>query len=135
MADASLHFAVGMAAGILCQTPALRRAWGRTGGVAVPLTRWITVSWALGFWAIVPSLLRYSGLPGAFCSGWWMNLFLLHPLINRFGPHATIIGAAAMVAGFALQYTIILTAIARWGKRGGAGERCKQDSQLRWRRD
>jgi len=111
MADAAFHFATGMALGMTLATPRLRQAWDQGRPLAPEILRWLATSWLLGAWALAPSLLRYAGLPESFCHGWWMNLFLFHPLINRLGPHATIIGAAAFVACFALQYGVILLAI------------------------
>lgn len=111
MAHAALHFAVGLAAGMAVQAPALRRAWDQGRELAPAVMRWLLVSWGLGFWAIIPSLLRYAGVPAGFCNGWWMNLFLFHPLINHFGPHGTIIGAALFVAGFSFQYAVLVAAI------------------------
>ena len=111
MAHATLHFTAGLVVGMALVTPPLRQAWEQKRQIASTTLRWLLTSWALGLWAIIPSLLRYSGIPEGFCSGWWMNLFLFHPLINHFGPHATIIGAAAFVACFMLQYTVILAGI------------------------
>ncbi|MEI6788979.1 MAG: hypothetical protein WCL49_10935 [bacterium] len=119
MAHAALHFAIGLAAGMATQAPRLKQAWTKGKNVAPTVLRWLVVSWSLGVWAIVPSLLRYAGVPEGFCNGWWMNLFLLHPLINQFGPHGTIIGAVAFVIGFTFQYALILAAIARLPKNAG----------------
>ena len=113
MADASLHFAAGLALGMALATPRLRQAWSQRHVLAPAMLRGMTLSWGLGLWAVTPSLLRYAGMPDAFCQGWWMNLFLLHPLINRWGPHATIIGAVALVSCIAFQYGTILAGILR----------------------
>lgn len=111
MAHAALHFSIGLAAGMALQAPPLRKAWNRSQELAPAVMRWLLVSWALGTWAIIPSLLRYAGLPEAFCHGWWMNLFLFHPLINQLGPHGTIIGGVMFVTGFTFQYAMIVAAI------------------------
>jgi len=113
MADASLHFAVGLALGMALESPRLRRAWQSVKPLAPTVLRWMGTSWGLALWAIIPSLLRYSGIPEGFCRGWLMNVFLLHPLINRWGPHATIIGAVALVSCIAFQYGTILACILR----------------------
>ena len=120
MAHAALHFAAGMAVGMILQAPPLRRAWSHGAALAPAVLRWLGISWGLGAWAIIPSLLRHAGLSETFCGGWWMNLFLLHPLVNRWGPHATIIGAVALIAGFVFQYTTILTAILAARKQRGS---------------
>lgn len=111
MADATLHFAAGLAVGMALQSPGIRRAWSNGPSLAPAMVRGIALSWGLGFWAIIPSLLHHAGFPETFTGGWWMNLFMLHPLINRWGPHATIIGGAALVGCFAFQYAAILGAL------------------------
>lgn len=113
MAHAAFHFTAGLAVGMLLQAPPLRQAWERSREVAPAVLRWMAWSWGCGLWATLPSLIRFAGVPESFCSGWWMNLFLLHPLINRWGPHATIIGGVVFVCGFAFQYAVLLAAIGR----------------------
>lgn len=113
MAHTALHFAAGLAIGMAIQSPVVREAWNRGRGLAPAVMRGLVVSWGLGLWAVVPSLMNYLGVPHAICTGWWMNLFLFHPLINRWGPHATILGAAALTAGFIAQYAMILAALLR----------------------
>ena len=111
MAHAALHFAVGLAAGMAIESPRLKAAWTQGRSLAQPVWRWLWTSWLLGAWAIIPSLARFAGFPESFCRGWWMNLFLFHPLINHWGPHGTIIGAFAFVACFVFQYAVTLAAI------------------------
>jgi hypothetical protein len=113
MAHAALHFAVGMTVGMALSAPGLHRAWQAGKAVAPAALRWLGASWTLGAFAVVPSLLRYAGVRESVCAGWWMNLFLLHPLINTFVPQNLIAGSAAFVGVFALQYLCILAAIAR----------------------
>lgn len=113
MADASFHFAAGMATGMLLAAPRLYRAWERGTPLAPEVLRWLATSWGLGFWSIIPSLLGYIGLPASLCQGWWMNLFLLHPLINHHGPHATIIGGAALATCYVAQYLVVLASLRR----------------------
>ncbi len=100
-----------MVVGMAAQLPLLRRGWGQHRERPKALLRWLYRSWALGVWAIIPSLLRYAGVPADFCKGWWMNLFLFHPLINQWGFHATIIGGVTLVGTFVLQYGVILVAL------------------------
>lgn len=111
MAHAAFHFAAGLVVGMALQAPATRRAWKENRPLAPAMRRWLVTSWGTGLWAIIPSLLRYAGMPESFCNGWWMNLFLLHPLINRWSHHATIIGGSGLVACLVLQYIVILAAI------------------------
>lgn len=111
MAHATLHFAAGLSTGMMVMGPSLRRAWDHALELPPSVGRWMAASWGLGFWAVIPSLLHFAGMPDSLCQGWWMNLFLFHPLINQHGPHATIIGSASFVGAFAFQYGVILLAI------------------------
>ena len=113
MAHAALHFTAGMVVGMVVLAPMLHRNWQAGCKLAPTVMSWLLGSWGTGIWAIIPSLLRYAGLPESFTGGWWMNLFLFHPLINHRGPHATIIGAALLVGTFITQYTLIVMAIIR----------------------
>jgi hypothetical protein len=113
MAHAALHFALGMTVGMAATAPRLRRAWQAGKAVAPATARWLASAWAMGVFAIVPSLLRYAGVPESFCGGWWMNLFLFHPLINAGLPQSAIAGSTAFMGLLVLQYLIILAAIAR----------------------
>lgn len=121
MAHAAFHFAVGCAAGIVLATPRLAAAWQSRTGLAPAVSRWLAVSWVAGVLAIVPSLLRYAGVPAAFCVGWWMNIFALHPFINHHLPSLTIAGTTMFVGEFAAQYLVILAALARVRRTSGRG--------------
>lgn len=113
MAHAALHFTAGMVAGMTVLTPLLHKNWQSRRRLAPAVMRWLLASWGAGIWAIIPSLLRYAGFPDSCNGGWWMNLFMFHPLIDQHGPHATIIGAALLVGTFSVQYTVIIVAIIR----------------------
>lgn len=117
MAHAALHFAAGMLVGTAIAAPRLRRAWRARRELAPAFARWLAWSWGGGTFAIVPSLLRYGGIPDWICGGWWMNVFLLHPLINRCLPPATLAGTAAFLGLFAAQYALMLAALARIRRR------------------
>lgn len=117
MANAAFHFATGMTAGMAVLTPMLGRYWRTGHRLASAVTRWLLISWGAGVWAITPSLLRYAGLPETCSDSGWMNLFILHPLINQRGPHATLVGAALLVGVFIIQYTVILAAVFRARQR------------------
>ncbi|MEI7879460.1 MAG: hypothetical protein WCI95_01175 [bacterium] len=121
MAHAALHFAAGMTAGMVLLAPRLRSAWQQRTHIYDAVKWWILASWGLGFTAIVPSLLRYAGLPESFCSGWWMNLFLLHPLLNRFLPQNLILASFVFGGLIALQYGVILAAILKIKKHCSPG--------------
>ena len=113
MAHAALHFAFGMTVGMAAAAPRLRRAWQAGKTIAPATVHWLGSAWAMGAFAIIPSLLRFSGVPESVCGGWWMNLFLLHPLMNASLPQSTIVGSTAFMGLFVLQYLLILAAIAR----------------------
>ena len=83
MAHTALHFSLGMVIGSSVMLPAVVKAWRGGERVARVTARWLVASYALGIYAVVPSLLGWVGLPAACCGGWWMNAFLLHPLLNR----------------------------------------------------
>lgn len=113
MAHAALHFAAGMTVGMVLLAPRLKQAWETRTQVYPTVKWWILAAWGLGFFAIIPSLLRYAGLPESFCSGWWMNGFLLHPLVNRLLPQNLILASFVFGGLIALQYLVILAAILR----------------------
>lgn len=113
MAHAALHFALGMTVGMAAAAPRLRRAWQAGRAIAPAAALWLVTAWAMGGFAIIPSLLRYAGVPESVCGGWWMNLFLFHPLINASLRQNAIAGSAAFMGLFALQYLVILAALAR----------------------
>jgi len=97
MAHAALHVAVGMAAGMALTARRTLRACRTRQHVAAHLRAWVGVAWLLGGFALVPSMLRHAGLPAWVCEGWWMNLFGLHPLLNRLVPGGQIVGPAALL--------------------------------------
>ena len=113
MAHAALHFAAGMTAGMILLAPGLKQAWQKRTLLYTATKWWVLAAWGLGFVAIIPSLLKFAGLPEPFCSGWWMNLFLLHPLLNRFLPQNLILASFIFGSLIAFQYGVILAAIFR----------------------
>lgn len=113
MAHAALHFAAGMTAGMVLLAPRLKQAWQTRTRLYDAVKWWILAAWGLGFAAIIPSLLRYAGLPESVCSGWWMNVFLFHPLINWLLPQNLILASFIFGSLIALQYLVILAALRR----------------------
>ena len=109
--------------------PALLRAWRADAPVARPTARWIAASWALGFYALIPSFLRHWGAPEAICGGWWMNLFVLHPLLERLGHRGPIWGGAALTACYILQYGVALLALRRARTPTLAQAKCLSENQ------
>ena len=113
MANPAYHLFAGTATGALVTAPLLYRAWRNGKNVSRPFRKWLLLSYAVGLFAAVPNILSLAGLPDGFCSGWWMNLFLFHPLIDRFEKGGMLIGITGITALFSMQYLLLLTAIAR----------------------
>ena len=95
MAHSALHFTVGAALGTAWHGPGLLRAWRAGKPLAGRFRRWLMLSYALGAFAVVPSLLGWIGVPKAVCRHWLMNVFLLHPLIARLVPTKILVGESA----------------------------------------
>ena len=109
------HFGLGMAAGTALAAPALWRRWQARAPLSGAFGRWILLAYGLGLFAIVPNALVRLGLPASWCASPVMNVFLLHPLLDRFGRGGEFRGAALIFALFALQYVLLLEAIRRRG--------------------
>lgn len=116
MAHSTIHFAFGMVLGSYGPVRALLRS--RTAGqpLAAGFRRWLLLSYALGAVAVIPNLLRRAGVPGAVCEGWWMNVFLLHHLLDIPPFTGRRVGEFLIAALFLLQYTALLGAI-RYARR------------------
>ena len=108
MAHSVIHFSAGMLIGALPGLPGLARSWRHREKLSGSLGRWLLQSYGTAFFAIVPSLLRFLGMPDKFCSGWWMNLFLLHPLLDRLIRGGTLAATASIIALPACQYAVLL---------------------------
>lgn len=114
MAHSVLHFSIGLAVGTAAALPPLVRAWRRQQNLAPFFARWLATAYGLGFLAIVPGLLRRLGLPGVCCDGWWMNVFLFHPLLNAMVPREDMpLAVGALAACFTLHYGLVLLALRR----------------------
>jgi len=113
MADSTLHFALGLAIGTSILLPGLVKTI-TSGRITAPsVRRLLSTSYALGAFAIIPNILRHWGLPEFFCSGWWMNLFLFHPMLDKLKPGGALLGEILIVALFLLHYSLIIAAIYR----------------------
>lgn len=113
MAHTALHFSMGMGIATAVSLRPLVRAWTERRGLAAATARWLALSYALGFYAIVPSLLSRAGCAPELCRGWWMNIFLLHPWLTALKPGGTVFGPLALLACFALQYLFLLACVRR----------------------
>lgn len=107
-----LHFSIGMLLGTILGVKPLLKAWYDRKPLAPAFFRWILATYFGGLFAIGPSLLRLINFPDAFCQGWWMNIFVFHPIVNRiFGQRGLLIGELLIVGIFGMQYIILLLAI------------------------
>lgn len=108
-----LHFGVGLTCATLALLPRLTRTLFSHQPCANTVGRWILASYGLGLFAAFPNLLSAIGLPHSVIHGWWMNLFLLHPLIDRFHPGGQLLGQLMVAAAFCLHYALILIGLHR----------------------
>jgi hypothetical protein len=110
-ADTSFHVGIGMIAGSLIALPGLLRAWHHRQRLAPQFLRWFLLSYGLGAFSVVPSVLRRLGMPDTVVTHPIMNIFVLHPFLNRIQEGGLVLGGA-MVAGIAAcQYLLLLAAI------------------------
>jgi hypothetical protein len=109
MTNTVFHVAIGMAVGTGIFLPAVFRTLKNKQDAAIPIRNWLLAAYGLGAWAILPGALTRLGV----ADGWWMNVFLLHPLINRMKHGGALVGEILLVFLFVLQYTTILVAIRR----------------------
>ncbi len=113
MVDVTFHFGIGLLTGMIATSRPVLAAWRTRRPLAPPIGRALRTGYALAAWAVIPNLLRHAGCPNGFVDGWWMNLFLLHPLIRRLGFGGAPLGAAVLGFAFAVQYALVLAAVAR----------------------
>lgn len=122
MADSSLHFAIGLAAGTAILLPGVLKRIVSGSKTSQSAGHLLAVSYALALFAIIPNILRHGGLPEFFCSGWWMNLFLFNPLLDKLKAGGMLIGEIMIVILFTTHYSLILLAIARNQHRANMGQ-------------
>lgn len=116
MAHVTMHFALGVALATLIQFGKIRRILGspdKIGNRSDIAALWMLWSYAWGVFASVPNLLKAAGSPEWFYRGWWMNVFLLHPLIDQYKDGGILWGATGIVGCFAIHYGVILIALSR----------------------
>ncbi len=117
MAQSTLHLSAGMLLGTLLAFPRVWRTWQAGKAIAPAIARWCLLSYGLGVYALLPSILRrLSDDPGLADGPTW-NLFLLYPLIQRLDLPGIALGELAVASLFALQYATILLAIHRTCQR------------------
>lgn len=111
MAHSTLHFTLGMALGTSMLVRSVLPGFTSARESAALFGKWLIVSYALGFLAIVPNLLRSIGVPEIICGGWWMNIFLFHPLVDKVKTGGMLIGEVGIISCFVLQYALLLAAL------------------------
>jgi len=116
MAHSAIHFSVGMIVGTIITLKPLICAWRCGGRLAGRLAKALTTSYALGLYAILPSLLRHFGLSERYAGAWWMNAFLLHPLLSKLKAGGTVLGPVVLSLCFAAQYLCLLAIVRRFEK-------------------
>lgn len=120
MAHSAFHFSLGMAFGtsMLLRPVFQRLIAGRK--LAVCFGKWLIASYGLGVLAIAPGLLGSIGVPETVCRGWWMNIFLFHPLIDKVKTGGMLIGELGIISCFLLQYLLLLAALRKRLRRENA---------------
>ena len=116
-AHATFHFFLGAAAGMGLLLPCIWSAARDQRPLSGPLLRWLLVAYGLGLWAVVPNVLGHLGVPQEICDGWWMNAFLLHPLIDRVQDGGKLLGEVGMTMIFCTQYLVLVTSRIQPGKQ------------------
>ena len=113
MAHSTMHFAVGLAVGTALLIPAVLKKIRDCEKTSAATGKLLAVSYTLAFTAIIPNLLRHSGIPDTFCSGWWMNLFFFNPLLDKLKSGGMLIGEVLILLFFCIHYAIIIAGITR----------------------
>jgi hypothetical protein len=108
-----MHFSVGLFAGTCAFLPVTIRRIRAGSRMASAVGILIAGAYLTALFAVIPNLARRAGVPEFICSGWWMNLFLLHPLMDHAKKGGMLVGEVLTVICFLVQYAIVLAAIAR----------------------
>lgn len=117
MAQSTLHLSFGMLLGTLFSLPSLWRGWRHNLPMARTVTHWCLLSFALGFYAVIPAIVRRLGSnPDIGSSAGW-NLFLFYPMLDQLPAPSIVGGELTVSVVFALQYLAILLAIYRAQRR------------------
>jgi len=113
MAHSTFHFAAGLAIGTAAYLPAFWKRCVSGAHLAAFFARWMGTAYLLGLFAVCPGLLRHTSLPAWLIDGWWMNIFVFYPIIERIEKSGYVRGAAGIAACSALFYLLILIALNR----------------------
>lgn len=112
MAHSILHFSTGLALATAAYIPSLTRMFSRNLPHKSTITgNFLASSYAAGIFAIIPALLHRIGLPAWFCDGWWMNIFILHPLIDKLKNGGLLLGELLFAGCLVFQYAVLMYAL------------------------
>jgi hypothetical protein len=111
MAHINLHMALGVLAGSAATVPLVAAAWRRSRPLGRPLGIALLITYSLGLWAIVPSLLAWAGCIEHPTTARWANVFVLHSWLDRREDQGLLIGEAIVAAHIVLHYLAILLAL------------------------
>jgi hypothetical protein len=110
-----MHFGLGLAAGAASGLPFLRAALKEEASRNSRI--WLMISYLLGAVAVFPSFLGVLGVPETITSGWYMNIFLLHPIMDQLKSGGKLIGETLIVSCFLFQYLMMLMLLLRTKRR------------------
>ena len=119
MAESVFHFATGLAVGTAAFLPTLVKRFKAGKRLAAFFARWFAVAFGLGVLAIVPGLLVRIGMPERYLTAWWMNIFVLFPILDSLKRGGFIVGTAFILICGAIMYGALLLAIVRSRRRSG----------------
>ena len=109
MAHSAMHFGLAIVTGTTAFLPFLLRSQHNKEKTWPIMRNCLLFSYALGIFGLIPSGLIKIGVPYWFCSGWWMNVFFLYPLINDLrSSGGALVGEFLIIGAFFLQYFVIL---------------------------
>ena len=111
MAHSTLHFAIGLTIGTLYMLVTSAGRLVNQEPASRHLRNCLMLTLSLAIWGIVPNICRRLGLPEDFCAGWWMNLFMLHPVLDKVKTGGQLFGAAWTALCFGFYYVVLLAAI------------------------
>jgi hypothetical protein len=111
VAHSIFHFAFGVFLGTAIGLRSVIVSLCAKSRLSWPTARLLLLSYGLGALAVFPNVLRRMGYPDWFCQGWWMNICLFHPMIDRIRPGGMLIGELVFVACFIFQYMLLLYAL------------------------
>jgi hypothetical protein len=121
MAHSALHMAAGLWLGTAAGLPAVAHRWRAGERLAAPVGRLLLLAYGIGALAVVPNVLRRLSAGPEIVGAWWMNVFVLHPTIERFASGGLLKGEVAIAAGFVFHYAVLAWAVRRAGQPRAPG--------------